>query len=92
MYTRRKEGASGSTEFASVHEFVSKCGGKKVIEKVLIANNGIAAVKEKLIIKLIINFIKIRYMEIYELIKSVFVLLEAGVMKVFEMSARSDLL
>ena len=54
MYTRRKEGPSGSTEFASVHEFVSKCGGKKVIEKVLIANNGIAAVKEKLTIKLII--------------------------------------
>ena len=51
MYTRRKEGASGSTEFASVHEFVSKCGGKKVIEKVLIANNGIAAVKEKFIKK-----------------------------------------
>ena len=78
MYTRRKEGPSGSTEFASVHEFVSKCGGKKVIEKVLIANNGIAAVKEKLIIKLIsfiiINFMKIRriwkiYLEIYELIK-----------------------
>ena len=78
MYTRRKEGASGSTEFASVHEFVSKCGGKKVIEKVLIANNGIAAVKEKLIIKLIsfiiINFMKIRriwkiYLGIYELIK-----------------------
>ena len=72
MYTRRKEGASGSIEFASVHEFVSKCGGKKVIEKVLIANNGIAAVKEKLIIKLIIKFITIKFIESYELIKSVF--------------------
>jgi len=31
--------------FSTVEEFVSKYGGNKVIKKVLIANNGIAAVK-----------------------------------------------
>lgn len=31
--------------FATPAEFVKRCGGSRVIEKVLIANNGIAAVK-----------------------------------------------
>jgi hypothetical protein len=32
-------------EFLSPEEFVQKCNGKRVIKTVLIANNGIAAVK-----------------------------------------------
>ena len=36
--------ALGST-IATPEEFVNKCGGKRVINKILIANNGIAAVK-----------------------------------------------
>ncbi len=30
---------------ATPEEYVAKCGGKRVIEKVLVANNGIGAVK-----------------------------------------------
>ena len=47
MYViRRKDGHTAPLgEFASIAEFVSRCHGKRLIEKVLIANNGIAAVK-----------------------------------------------
>ena len=35
--------ALGST-IATPEEFVNKCGGKRVINKILIANNGIAGI------------------------------------------------
>jgi acetyl-CoA carboxylase / biotin carboxylase 1 len=42
---RRGPSASLSSLYASVDEYVKSCQGKKVIKKVLIANNGIGAVK-----------------------------------------------
>ncbi|CBY23872.1 unnamed protein product [Oikopleura dioica] len=44
MHSRRREQFK-LEECASMAEFVSRHNGKKIIEKVLIANNGIAAVK-----------------------------------------------
>ncbi|CAG5089581.1 Oidioi.mRNA.OKI2018_I69.PAR.g12270.t1.cds [Oikopleura dioica] len=44
MHSRRREQHTPQ-ECASMAEFVSRHNGKKIIEKVLIANNGIAAVK-----------------------------------------------
>ena len=45
MYTRPKgsisKGEISSTQYASIAEFVSRSKGKRLIEKVLIANNGI---------------------------------------------------
>ena len=38
--------ALGST-IATPEEFVNKCGGKRVINKILIANNGIAGIWKK---------------------------------------------
>ena len=38
-------------QFSSVEEYVRFCGGTKVITRVLIANNGIAAVKEMLSVR-----------------------------------------
>lgn len=37
--------AAADCRFESVADFVERCGGTRVIESVLIANNGIAAVK-----------------------------------------------
>lgn len=39
------KGSKDCNTFATPAEFVKRCGGSRVIEKVLIANNGIAAVK-----------------------------------------------
>jgi hypothetical protein len=38
-------GAPPAGQYASIGEYVKKCGGDRPIRKVLIANNGIAAVK-----------------------------------------------
>ena len=47
MFSRRekKESPRVAVEFSSIAEFLSKSRGHRLIERVLIANNGIAAVK-----------------------------------------------
>lgn len=39
------DGAEAPAHFRDVEEYVARLGGKRAIHKVLIANNGIAAVK-----------------------------------------------
>ncbi len=41
----RPRGGSFTVEYANLEEFVKATGGKKAIKKILIANNGLGAVK-----------------------------------------------
>ena len=45
MFNRSKKVAIATSPCSTIAEFLSKSNGKRIIDKVLIANNGIAAVK-----------------------------------------------